>query len=84
MPEKSSNLPSSTVYSAIVAELLRIARASNNTEPFSTAFKPLIDLMNSQLVSIYKINGVLNFLNKHQGDFSNVHQSKQELPHLVS
>ena len=30
MPDKSSNVPSSTVYSAIGSESLRIARANNN------------------------------------------------------
>ena len=42
MLDKSSNVPSSTVYSVIGAESMRIARASNNTESFSTAVKPLI------------------------------------------
>ena len=42
MPDKSSNVPSTTVYSAMSAESLRIARASNNSESFSTAIKPLI------------------------------------------
>ena len=48
MPDKSSNVPSSIVYSAIGAESLRIARASNNPESFSTAIKPLIALMSRQ------------------------------------
>ena len=39
MPDKSSNVPSSIVYSAIGAESLRIARASNNPELFSTVVK---------------------------------------------
>ena len=39
---KSSNVTSSIVYSAIGAESLRIARVSNNPESFSTAIKPLI------------------------------------------
>ena len=42
MPDKSSNLPPSIVYSAIGAESLRIARASNNAKSFSTAIKPLL------------------------------------------
>ena len=48
MPDKSGNVPSSTVYSAIGAESLRIARASNNPESFSTAIKPLIARMSRQ------------------------------------
>ena len=44
MPDKSSNVPSSIVYSATGAELLRIAIASNNPESFSKAIKPLIAL----------------------------------------
>ena len=30
IPDKSSNVPSSTIYSAIGSESLRIARANNN------------------------------------------------------
>ena len=41
VPDKSSNVPSSIVYSAIGAESLRIARVSNNPESFSTAIIPL-------------------------------------------
>ena len=54
MPDKSSNVPSSIVYSAIGAESLRIARASNNPESFSTAIKPLIARMSRQGVSLEK------------------------------
>ena len=56
MPDKSSNVPSSIVYSVIGTESLRIARASNNPESFSTAVKPLIVCMSRQGVSIGKIN----------------------------
>ena len=35
MPDKLSNASYSTVYSVIGAELLQIARASNNNEPVS-------------------------------------------------
>ena len=48
IPEKSSNVPSSIVYSATGVESLRIARASNNPESFSTAIKPLIAHMSRQ------------------------------------
>ena len=40
MPEKSSNVPSSIVYSVIGAKSLRIARASNNAASLFTAIKP--------------------------------------------
>ena len=49
MPDKSSNVPSSTIYSTIGAESLRIARASNNPESLCTAIKPLIARMGSPL-----------------------------------
>ena len=75
MADKSSNVPSSTFYSAIGAESLIITRKSNNPEAFSV--KPPITRMIRQRVSIEKIN-------KHQGDFINICQSKQELLHLVS
>ena len=55
IPDKSSNVPYSIVYSAIGAESLRIARASNNLESFSTAIKPLIAHMSRQRVFIGKI-----------------------------
>ena len=42
MPDKSSNVPSSIVYSAIGAESLRIARTSNNPESFSTKLNHLL------------------------------------------
>ena len=84
MSEKSSNIPSSIVYSATRAESLRIARASNNPESFSTAIKPLIACMSRQGVSTERINScILKSFNKHQIDF-NVCQSKQELLNLVS
>ena len=79
MPENPSNVPSSTVYSAISAESFRIVRAINNPESFSTTIKPLIAHMSRQGVSI-----ILKTFNKNQGDFNNVYQSKQELLHLVS
>ena len=70
MPEKSSNVPSSIVYSAICAESLGIARASNNAASFSTAIKPLIAGMNRQGESIEKINSViLKFLKKTSRNF---------------
>ena len=75
MPDKSSNVPSSTVYSVIGAESMRIARASNNTESFSTAVKPLIARMSMYEVSIGKINSsILKSFNKHHSDFNNACQ----------
>ena len=56
IPDNSSNVPSSMIYSATGAETLRIAKASNNPESFSTAIKPLIARMNRKGVSIGKIN----------------------------
>ena len=56
IPDKSSKVPSSIVYSAIGAESLRNDRASNNPESSSTAIKPLTVCMSRQVVSIGKIN----------------------------
>ena len=85
MPDKSRNVSSSIIYSAIGAELLRIARASNNPESFSTAIKPLIAHMSRQGVAIGKMNSsILKFFEKHRSDFNNVCQSKQELLNLIS
>ena len=85
MPDKSSNVPSSIVYSVIGAKSLRIARASNNPESFSTAIKQLVARTSRQEVSIGKINSsILKFFNKHQSDLNNVCQSKKELLNLIS
>ena len=68
IPDKSSNVPFSTVYAVIGSESLRIAREINNPESFSTAMKPLIARMSRQRVSIEKINSaILKIFNKHQG-----------------
>ena len=81
IPVKINNVPSSIVYSAIGVESLRIA----NVESFSAAIKPFIACMIRQGVSIEKINIVIvKYFNKHQGDFSSVCKSKQELLILVS
>ena len=75
MPDKSSNVPSNLVYSAIGAESLRIAKASNNPGSFSTAIKPLIACMNRPGVSIGKINSyILKSFNKQHSDFNNIFQ----------
>ena len=42
MPENSCNAPSTIIHSAIGSESLRIARASNNPDKFSTAFNHLL------------------------------------------
>ena len=85
MPDMSTNVPSSIVYSAIGAESLINARASNNPESFSIAIKPLIARMSRQGVSIGKINSsVLKFYNKHDSDLNNLCQSQQELLNLIS
>ena len=84
MSGKSGNVLSSVVYSAIGAESLRIARASNNPESFSTAIKPVTARMSKQGVSIRKTNSfILKFFSKHRVDFD-VSQNKQELLNLVS
>ena len=85
MSEKSSDLPSSIVYSAIGAESLRTASTSNSPESFPAAIKPPIARMSRLGVTIEKINSlILKVFNKHQVDFNNVCQSKQELLNLVS
>ena len=66
MPDKSSNVPCSIIYSAVGAKSLRISRAS----------KPLIALMSRQVLYIEKISiSILKRFNKHHSDF-NVCQSK--------
>ena len=85
MPDKSRNESSRIVYSAIGVESLRIARASDNPESFSTAIKPVIARMSRQGVSIGKINSsILKYFNKQYSDFNNICQSKQELLNLIS
>ena len=85
MLDASSNVPSKKVYSASGAEPLRFARASNNSDSFSTVIKALITRISRQGVSIEKISSVIQkFFKKHQRYFDTVCKSKQELLHLIS
>ena len=85
MPDMSSNVLSSIVYSAIGVESLRTVGASNKPESFSPAIKPFIARMSRHGVSIGKIKSfILKFFNKHQADFNIVCQSKQELLNVIS
>ena len=59
MSDKSSNALSSIVYSAICAESLSIARASNNPDLLSTEIKLLIARMTRQEVCHEKVNSVI-------------------------
>ena len=71
MPDNSSNVPSSIVYSAIGAELLRIARASNKPESFSTAVKSLVVRMSRQGGIHWKNKQCSSkFFYKHLADFN--------------
>ena len=61
-----------------------MARASNNSESFFAAIQSFFARMIRQWVLIGKINSfILKFFKKHQVDFNNVCQSKQELLNLV-
>ena len=83
MPHKSSNVPSSILYSAIGTESMRIARASNNPE--SLQLEHLLLVWAGRGVSIGKVcSSILNVFNKRHWDFNNVCQSKQELLTLIS
>ena len=85
MPDRSGNIPSDIVYSAVTAKSMRTAKASNNPESFSIAIKPLIARMSRQGVFIRKINSsIIKFFNKFDSNFYNVFQSKQELLNLIS
>ena len=65
MPDNSSNMPFSTIYSIIGAELFRVALAGNNPTSFSTVIKPLVTRVSREGISIEKINSiVLKFLTK--------------------
>ena len=85
MPDKSSNVPFTIVYSSISVESLRTAGARNNPEYFSTATKQIIARMRWQGLSTGKLNSfILKYFNKHEVNFDNVFQSKHKLLNLVS
>ena len=66
MPHKSSNLPSNIFYSAIGAEVLRIARASNNGVAFFGSVKPLLSRMLKQGADNHRLlNVICKFYNRH-------------------
>ena len=84
MPYKSSNIPSNIFYSSICAETLRIARASNNSNSFSSSIKPLVTRMLKQGAYKEKLSNTLcKFFNKHQNDFHYVAKTAQELLTLI-
>lgn len=63
---------------------MTIAGTTNNPEKFFKAIKPLTARMRRRGLSIEKNKQfVLKCFNKHQVDFNNVSQSKQELVNLV-
>ena len=65
LPGKSSNA-SNIVYSATGGESLRIDKASNNRESFSTTIQSPIARLKRQQVTIEKISSfILNFFDKH-------------------
>ena len=84
MPYKSSNIPSNIFYSSICAETLRIARASNNSNSFSSSIKPLVTCMLKQGAYKEKLSNTLRkFFNKHQNDFQYVAKTAQKLLTLI-
>jgi len=59
MPYRSSNMPSMIFYSAIGAEILRIAKATSNVETFLVSVCSLVKRMVKQGADIAKIKKVL-------------------------
>ena len=71
-------------YSSIGAEILRIARAINNSDCVSLSIKPLVIRMLKQGACKEKLNNVLcTFFNKHHNDFQYVVRTTQELLALI-
>lgn len=84
MPFKCSNLPSNIFYSAIGAETLRIARASNNAISFSSSVKPLVHRMQKQGAQHDRVINVLKkFFNRHQTYFNDIAKDTNELFSLI-
>ena len=84
MPYKHSNLPSSVFYSAIGAETLRIAKASNNKISFSSSVRPLVQRMQKQGANRIKVKNVLKkFFNKHQVYFDDITNNIEDLFSLI-
>jgi len=73
MPHKSSNIPSAMFYSSFGAELLRVSRASNNTNQFTNSIKPLVSRMIKQGANFDKLSKITKkFYNRHIEEFSNL------------
>ena len=84
MPFKSSNLPSNMFYSAIGAEILRIAKACNNVDAFLSSVKPLLCRMLKQGANNRRLSNVVRkFYNRHQVYFENIVVNVQELLSLI-
>ena len=85
MPYKDSNIPSSIFYSAIGAEVLRIARVSTNSYKFMNSVSPLITRMGKQGAKVCRIKSTLKkFFNKHQPEFSCIANTFDELCNILN
>ena len=85
MPYKDSNIPSSIFYSAIGAEMLRIARVCTSRNKFTYSILPLITRMKKQGAKILRIKSTIKrFFNKHQAEFSCIATNYDELCSILN
>ena len=84
MPFASSNIPSKIFYSAISAEIIRIARASTHVEEFFSSSKSILDRMIKQGATIRKTKKVITkAVHRHTDTFNHLISSPRELIELL-
>ena len=79
MPFCSSNMPSSIFYASVGAEVLRIARATSNSDKFLISVNTLISRMIMQGAKRSRtINTLLKTFGRHNKSFKHISQNARE------
>ena len=80
MPTASSNMPSTIFYSAIGAEILRVARASTGVEGFLVTSKAILNRMIKQGALVPKTRKVVTkTVNRHAASFNHLFSNNRDL-----
>ena len=84
MPYADSNMPSKICYSALGAEVLRIARATNNNDSFSVSCKTLLNRMLNQGGDMGKITlSLKKMFGRHSLAFKEITPNFHEFLSLI-
>ena len=84
MPYHSSNMPSMIFYSAIGAEILRIAKATSNADNYLVSVRPLLTRMIKQGAKIEKTRKVLHkTYGRHSKYLSHIADNARDFVNII-